>query len=53
MRHTEVAISCQGGSEPGETLEQTRVRAVREECGCTIYIGDCLGGAIEYVYAAS
>ncbi|HZP83848.1 MAG TPA: NUDIX domain-containing protein [Chthonomonadaceae bacterium] len=41
-----------GGSEPGETPEQTLAREVQEECGFAVRILERLGEAIEYVYAA-
>ncbi len=41
-----------GGSEPGETPEQTLRRETQEECGFSLDIGQSLGEAVEYVYAA-
>ena len=37
-----------GGVEPGESLEETLTREVREECACEIAIGQFLGSAIQY-----
>ena len=42
-----------GGSEGGETPEETLVREVREECGLDVAILGRVGEAAEYRYTAS
>jgi len=37
-----------GGIEANESLEETLVREVREECACEILIGQFLGSGIQY-----
>lgn len=41
-----------GGSEGGETPEETLVREVREECGLRVIIVGPAGEAVEYVHTA-
>ena len=40
-----------GGAEPGETPEETLVREVREECGCSLRGVRPIGRAVQYVSA--
>lgn len=42
-----------GGAEPGESLEETLAREVREECACKVVIGRFLGNAIQFFITAS
>jgi len=42
-----------GGVDPGESLEETLTREVREECACEVVIGRYLGGAIQYFVSNS
>jgi 8-oxo-dGTP diphosphatase len=37
-----------GGMEPGETLEETLIREVREECAREVVLGEFLGSAVQY-----
>lgn len=37
-----------GGVDPGESLEETLIREIREECAREIIIGPFLGSAIQY-----
>jgi 8-oxo-dGTP diphosphatase len=41
-----------GGSESGETPEETLIREVREECGCEVSNLKRVGEAVEYVHTA-
>src|SRR5437870_1595607 len=42
-----------GGMLPGETPEETVVREVREELGCTLRLVRKIGEAVQYFYAAT
>ena len=42
-----------GGMLPGETPEETAVREVREELGCTLRLVRKIGGAVQYFFAAT
>lgn len=42
-----------GGAEPDESLEETLVREVREECACEVIIDRFLGSAVQFFIAAS
>jgi 8-oxo-dGTP diphosphatase len=41
-----------GGMLPGETPEETVVREVREELGCTLRLVSKIGQAVQYCFAA-
>ena len=41
-----------GGQDPGESLEQTLIREVREECALDVVVIEELGSAIQLVYSA-
>ncbi|MEP7343420.1 MAG: NUDIX domain-containing protein [Acidobacteriota bacterium] len=42
-----------GGVDPGESLEETLAREVREECACEVVIGRYLGSAVQYFVSSS
>lgn len=42
-----------GGALPGETPEETVVREVREELGCTLHLVNKIGEAVQYFFAAT